>query len=537
MRPREERHVRDPQESTKSLGAIRSAVIAGVQATLVTVEVYRGDGLPRETIVGLAGTAVRESLERIRSACKQNGHDLKPRRTTVNLAPADHPKGGTGLDLPIALGILAADGRVDAGRLRSCVCLGELGLDGSIRPVAGVLPAALAARRAKLGDLMVPRANAAEAAAVPDLKLIAVGSLGDAIAYAEGRLSAVPVVVPSPPEARPHVDLAQIVGQAGARRALEIAAAGGHHLLMVGIPGCGKTLLARALPGILPGLSFEEALEASTVYSAAGKLGGRGLLNERPFRAPHHSVTVAGLIGGGVPPRPGEVSLALHGVLFLDELPEFRREVLEALRQPLEEARLELVRGGCSVSLPARFQLVAAMNPCPCGRRQDDAGCRCGEGQVRAYWRRLSGPLLDRIDLVVGVERAPVDKLIEGATGFESSACVRERVAHARDLQAERLQQCLAADADSGAPLASLTNASIPARKLAEICALSPALRRTASREAETVRLSARGWHRVLRVARTIADLDGSEAIEARHLAEAFQYRQEIAHAAPTATE
>ena len=511
-----------------SLGTVQSAVFAGVEATLVTVEVYRSDGVPHENIVGLAGAAVRESLERIRSACKQNGLDLKPRRTTVNLAPADHPKGGSGLDLPIALGILASEGHVDTRRLQRCICLGELGLDGSIRSVAGALPAALAARRAKLCRLMVPRANAGEAAAVPDIEVIAVGSLKDAVAYTEGELAVTPVEVPPPPEAGRHVDLGDIVGQAGARRALEIAAAGGHHLLMVGIPGCGKTLLARAMPGVLPELTFEEALEASAVYSVVGQLAGRGLLRERPFRAPHHSVTVAGLIGGGVPPRPGEVSLALHGVLFLDELPEFRRNVLEALRQPLEEAQLQLVRGGRSVSMPARFQLIGAMNPCPCGRGEDDAGCRCGEGQVRAYWRRLSGPLLDRIDLVVGVARAPLDRLIEGSSRPESSAAVRERVSRARALQAERLHRYVPANVTSASSVASLTNASIPTRELAEICSLSPGLRRTAARDAEAFGLSARGWHRVLRVARTIADLDGAERIAPHHLNEAFQYRTDL---------
>jgi magnesium chelatase family protein len=539
-----------------TLGTLTSAVISGVRSTLVTVEVYRDNGLPGETIVGLPGAAVRESLRRIHSACKQSGVTLGPRSTTVNLAPADHPKGGTGLDLPIALGMLIAEGELEPQRLAGCVCLGELQLDGTVRSVPGTLPAALAARDAGIKSLLVPEPNVAEAAAVECLDVVGVRSLADAIDWARGGLA---LVRPTPPAAAPQtiaVDLCEVAGHALARRALEIAAAGAHHLLMIGLPGSGKTLLARALPGILPDLAPEEALEASAVHSAAGRLSGSGLLTAPPFRAPHHTVTAAGLVGGGLPPRPGEVSLAHHGVLFLDELPEFRRPVLECLRQPLEDATLSLVRGDFHVTLPARFQLVAAMNPCPCGKGADSDECRCSLGQVRGYWRRLSGPLLDRLDLVVTVEPTDLGALIHDGPAPESSAAVRRRVVAARQRQRQRFERLRAeledaaataeqdgasggashattaassrpsAAAAAAAPTAP-TNAALPAAWLARACRLTPEQQRRAHEEAENLAISARGWHRVLRVARTIADLAGRDEIVYADLAEAFQYRQQ----------
>jgi len=506
--------------SHAALGVLRSAAVSGVESTLVTVEVHRGDGIPVSTIVGLPGKSVRESLDRIHSACRHADVYIEPRRTTINLAPADHPKAGTGFDLPIALGILIADGVIPDHRLVDTVCLGELQLDGSLRPVPGVLPAAIAARQAGLRRIVVPRDNGAEAAAVAGLQVAAFDALAEAILWARGELEPMPVKAMETPPTAPVIDLREIAGHAVARRALEIAAAGGHHFLMVGLPGSGKTLLARALAGILPSLSREESLETSAVYSVAGKLGSSGLLQQRPFRAPHHSVTAAGLIGGGVPPKPGEASLAHGGVLFLDELPEFRRNALECLRQPMEEAQISLVRGGRAATLPARFQLVAAMNPCPCGQGPASDRCRCSAAQVRGYWRRLSGPLLDRIDLVVNVEPVDLDELITEHIRAEDSDAVRQRVIAARQAQAERWRHL----GPRGGVTA--TNASLPAKLLPAACRLSSSQRQRARQEASSLGISARGWHRVLRVARTIADLQGREELRYADLAEAFQYRR-----------
>lgn len=517
------------------MGRLVSAVLDGVEARLVTVEVHRGNGLPQTTLVGMPGTAVRESLDRIHAACSHVGLRLEPRRTTINLAPADRRKSGSGLDLPIALGLLVADGRLDPCRRQPPLCLGELGLDASVRPVPGALPAALAARRAGIEALVLPRDNVSEVADIPDVNALGVATLTEATAILEsGSLPTRPA--PSHDAVAPArgvavsrrdrlPDLCDVIGHAGAKRALELAAAGSHHLLFAGPAGAGKTLLARTLPGLLPPLSFDEAVEASVVYSAVGSLTGHGLLERRPFRAPHHTITRAGLLGGGLVPRPGEVSLAHHGVLFLDELPEFRRGVLEALRQPLEEATIPLVRAGRSLQFPARFQLVAAMNPCPCGRGPDDDDCRCSEAQVAGYWRRLSGPLLDRIDIFVGVDRTPLDGIIEARpTGGPVSEKVRDRVVEARHRQRQRWKRLAAAE---GLPVPSeAVNAALPPRLLRRACRLSAGLRAEARRQAEALALSARGWHRVLRLSRTIADLDAAAGIERQHLLEALQYRQ-----------
>ena len=500
------------------LAHISSGAVLGVDAYLVRVEVDLSRGLPCMNVVGLPENAVREGRERVSAALANTGFPLPPRRITVNLAPADIPKSGSAFDLPVALGLLAASGELPDVSRDTCI-VGELGLDGTVRPVRGVLPIAARCREEGVHTLLCPPANAAEACVVEDLEVIAVPTLAAARDHLSGRSviasarhEAVQGVIRA---ATAELDFADVKGQETAKRALEVAAAGVHNVLMVGPPGAGKSMLARRLAGILPPLERDEAVEATKVYSVAGGLrAGQALLVDRPFRAPHHTVSDAGLVGGGSPPRPGEASLAHTGVLFLDELPEFRRNALESLRQPLEDGYISISRARIALRYPARFMLVAAMNPCPCGYFGAGAGrCICRTGQVERYVARVSGPLLDRIDLHIDVPALAGTRLTDVRTG-ESSAAIALRVAAARDRQAARFGTS-----------AMRCNADMGPRQLREHCTVGAAGERMLRGAVQRLGLSARAYHRVLRVARTIADLDGSDTIATAHLAEAIQYR------------
>ena len=501
------------------LAKVLSSALVGIDALIVDVEVDIAQGLPQFATVGLPDGAVKESKDRVKSALKNSGYDFPNRKITVNLAPADIKKEGAAFDLPISLGILAAIGVVKTKWLKDYVLLGELSLDGGVKPVRGCLPVAVAARNAGFRGIIVPSENAPEGAVVEGLDVIGVGELAEVVEFLNGERPIVPCVTDLEELFRQNADycedFSEVKGQEHAKRALEVAAAGAHNLLMIGPPGSGKTMLARRIPSILPPMSFAEAIETTKIYSVMGLLErDRALIVNRPFRSPHHTISDVGLIGGGNTPRPGEVSLSHNGVLFLDELPEFKKHVLEVLRQPLEDGKVTISRALLSLTYPSRIMLVAAMNPCKCGKNGDSSGsCICTPREVHQYRSRISGPLLDRIDIHIEVPAVRYRDLSDRAEG-ENSSLIASRVETARAIQHERFRgtrvNC---------------NAQMTSRQIRKLCEPDAAGHRLLEMVTEKLGLSARAYTRILKVARTIADLEGAEHVREQHLAEAIQYR------------
>ncbi|HBR16614.1 MAG TPA: ATP-dependent protease [Deltaproteobacteria bacterium] len=501
------------------LSKVFSSAVLGIDAYLVEVEVDTSHGLPFFSTVGLPDNAVKESKDRVRAAIKNSGYDFPAKHITVNLAPANVKKEGTTFDLPVSLGILSAEGIIKKEALADYMILGELSLDGRVKPIRGALPMAVAAKRAGLKGVILSRENAEEAALVDGIESIGIKNLSQLVEFLNGRLEIQPCRIDVKEyfkaDGETHLDLNEVKGQEHVKRAMEVAAAGGHNVLMIGPPGSGKTMLARRMPTILADMDMEEAIEATKVHSIAGVLDRKQVLvTIRPFRSPHHTISDAGLIGGGHIPRPGEVSLAHNGVLFLDELPEFKKNVLEVLRQPLEDGHVTISRAAMSLTYPSRFILIAAMNPCPCGFLGDlHKECRCTPMQIQKYRAKISGPLLDRIDIHCDVPAVRFKEL-SGDTKGESSRDIKTRVDKARRLQSERFK---------GKKI--YFNSQMTSHYIKKFCEIDEDGKRLLEMAIDRLGLSARAYTRVLKVARTIADLEGEENIKPQHLSEAIQYR------------